>query len=477
MQAAMPKLFISYSWSNPEHEQWVLTFATRLRDNGVDAILDKWRLREGQDAHAFMEQMVTDPTVTKVAVICDRTYSERADRRRGGVGIESQIMSSEVCNKVEQTKFVAIATEKDALGQAYLPTFFKSKLYIDLSPDADFDVGLEKVLRWCFDKPFYIEPVIGTPPSFDDNKLSPVLAIGTAVSMLAQARNVTPQNMIATTRRFFEALEANLSTLGLDFGESENHDDAVIAGVESCIPLIKQMFHVITESMPYDNNDEIGDLVHHYLELIIGRFDEGQFSWSGDLRKFFAHFVLVYYVGVLIKYKRFGSVTRFLDEPFVYARDGSLTAKAASYENFRAPMQSLESRNSRLKLNRWSLHADLIKEICDKSGLSFQQFLQADFILYVRSILVDNADMWSRWYPLSLVYAANSDGALPLFVHAQSKSIREEILKMVGLSTIEGAKKLVAVTRDPQQNVKFNYHSLPSIRLANLNMLYPDLEL
>ena len=210
MQAAMPKLFISYSWSNPEHEQWVLTFATRLRDNGVDAILDKWRLREGQDAHAFMEQMVTDPTVTKVAVICDRTYSERADRRRGGVGIESQIMSSEVCNKVEQTKFVAIATEKDALGQAYLPTFFKSKLYIDLSPDADFDVGLEKVLRWCFDKPFYIEPVIGTPPSFDDNKLSPVLAIGTAVSMLAQARNVTPQNMIATTRRFFEALEANL---------------------------------------------------------------------------------------------------------------------------------------------------------------------------------------------------------------------------------------------------------------------------
>ena len=56
-----PKLFISYSWTGPEHMDWVLRLATDLRANGVNAVLDKWHLREGQDAHSFMEQMVTDP--------------------------------------------------------------------------------------------------------------------------------------------------------------------------------------------------------------------------------------------------------------------------------------------------------------------------------------------------------------------------------------------------------------------------------
>jgi len=39
-----PKLFISYSWTSPAHEQWVISLATDLRENGVDVILDKWDL-------------------------------------------------------------------------------------------------------------------------------------------------------------------------------------------------------------------------------------------------------------------------------------------------------------------------------------------------------------------------------------------------------------------------------------------------
>jgi len=37
-----------------------------LRESGVDVILDKWDLREGHDAYAFMEKMVTDPQIKKV---------------------------------------------------------------------------------------------------------------------------------------------------------------------------------------------------------------------------------------------------------------------------------------------------------------------------------------------------------------------------------------------------------------------------
>jgi hypothetical protein len=88
-----PKLFISYSWSTPDHQQWVLDLATVLRNDGVDVILDKWDLKEGNDAYAFMEKMVTDPSIKKVALISDKKYTEKADNREGGVGAETQIIT------------------------------------------------------------------------------------------------------------------------------------------------------------------------------------------------------------------------------------------------------------------------------------------------------------------------------------------------------------------------------------------------
>ncbi|WP_338317477.1 toll/interleukin-1 receptor domain-containing protein, partial [Bradyrhizobium ottawaense] len=70
-----PRAFISYSWSSPEHERWVMDLATQLVEGGVDVVLDKWNLREGNDAYQFMESMVTDPAVKKVIIVCDKRYA------------------------------------------------------------------------------------------------------------------------------------------------------------------------------------------------------------------------------------------------------------------------------------------------------------------------------------------------------------------------------------------------------------------
>src|SRR5512138_3058198 len=124
-----PKLFISYSWTSPSHEEWVLSLAAQLCQSGVDVILDKWDLKEGHDAHAFMEKMVTDPEIKKVAIICDRIYAKKADGRSGGVGTEAQIISPKVYAKQDQTKFVAVLPERDADGDPFLPTYYKTRKY------------------------------------------------------------------------------------------------------------------------------------------------------------------------------------------------------------------------------------------------------------------------------------------------------------------------------------------------------------
>jgi hypothetical protein len=89
-----PRVFISYSWTNEEHTQWVADLGERLMSDGIDVVLDQWSLKDGQALNSFMEQMVTDPSIKRVIIISDSRYAAKADTRTGGVGTESQIISS-----------------------------------------------------------------------------------------------------------------------------------------------------------------------------------------------------------------------------------------------------------------------------------------------------------------------------------------------------------------------------------------------
>src|SRR6266446_3808391 len=139
-----PKTFISYSWTSPEHQQWVLGLATQLRENGVDVIFDKWDLKEGDDAITFMEKIVTDESIEKVIVVLDKVYAEKADGRKGGVGTETQIITPQIYKKVrDQNKFVCVISETDAEGKPFLPAYYQSRLYIDLSKEEIFAENFE----------------------------------------------------------------------------------------------------------------------------------------------------------------------------------------------------------------------------------------------------------------------------------------------------------------------------------------------
>ena len=89
----IPKVFISYSWSS---DALVLDLAQRLVSHGVDVVLDKWELKEGNDKYKFMERCVNDADITKVLIICDKAYAQKANDRTGGVGDETVIISSEI---------------------------------------------------------------------------------------------------------------------------------------------------------------------------------------------------------------------------------------------------------------------------------------------------------------------------------------------------------------------------------------------
>jgi hypothetical protein len=117
-------------WTSPQHEQWVLDLADRLSGDGIVVTLDKWDLKEGQDKHVFMEQMVHDESIANVLVICDRGYQAKADDRKGGVGTETQLISKEVYENTGQEKFIPIVREYDQDGKPCMPPLHgESHLY------------------------------------------------------------------------------------------------------------------------------------------------------------------------------------------------------------------------------------------------------------------------------------------------------------------------------------------------------------
>lgn len=166
-EVKQPKVFISYSWSNQFHQEAVKSWADRLLQDGVEVILDIYDLNEGDDKYAFMESMVSDPTVSHVLVVCDSKYTERANAREKGVGTESTIISSEIYKRVKQSKFIPILCEFDAItGEPVAPIFMDARIGINFSTAEAVNENWEQLVRLLYNKPLHQKPKKGTVPLY-----------------------------------------------------------------------------------------------------------------------------------------------------------------------------------------------------------------------------------------------------------------------------------------------------------------------
>ena len=154
-----PRAFISYSHDSAEHKKWVLDFATTLRDRGIDAVLDQWDLKPGDDFPHFMETQLE--AADFVLMICTDKYVEKANAGEGGVGYEKMIMTASLLSKIDSSKVIPIIRQS---GTDARPTFMKTKIYIDFSNDENIEYSLDDLLRVLLQAPLYEKPEIGTNP-------------------------------------------------------------------------------------------------------------------------------------------------------------------------------------------------------------------------------------------------------------------------------------------------------------------------
>ena len=158
----MPKVFVSYSHKEPEHDHWAVDLASDLRRNGVDATLDVWDLTGGQDKAYFMESQIRDSNF--VILVCTPLYAKKSNIPKGGVGYEKNIISAEMLQASDlRPKFIPILRE--GTYENALPTYLGSKYAIDFRNPEDREQAIDELLRVIYRQPHPDKPPLGPTPS------------------------------------------------------------------------------------------------------------------------------------------------------------------------------------------------------------------------------------------------------------------------------------------------------------------------
>jgi len=447
MEEINPKLFISYSWTNPAHEGWVINLATELRESGVEVILDKWDLKEGHDAHVFMEKMVSDPDIKKVVIVCDSGYAEKANARRGGVGTETQIISPEIYGKQDQNKFVAVISERDAEGKPYVPIYYRSKVYIDLSSDELYTKNFEQLLRWIYDKPLHVKPDLGKKPAFLADSATTSLGTTTKYRRAIDAIHNNREYCKGALTEYFDTFTENLERFRIveKIGE---FDDQIVESIEQFLPYRNEAIDVFVALALYRNNLDTHQRLHRFFEQLIPYMHRPESmmqctEWDFDNFKFIIHELFLYAIASFLKYECYDAVSYLLRNRYYFAKNSGQN-KMLSFAEIREHMKSLEYRNSRLKLNRVSVRADLLSSRTF-SGINFGMITQADFILFIRDSFESlTCNQHQSWWPETCVYLDRYSGGLEIFIRAESGEYFDRIKIMLGIESKTDLEKLLA---------------------------------
>jgi hypothetical protein len=162
------KVFISYSWDDTAHSEWVLQLSEKLLSDGIDVILDRYELKIGENLNHFMEKAIISSNV--VLIILTENYKIKAENRKGGVGYEYSMINEQMYERQSEIKkFIPIL--RKGTKESSLPIFLKSYLYLNMVNDTEFEEKYEELIREIYDERKIQKPKLGNKPNFDEKKV------------------------------------------------------------------------------------------------------------------------------------------------------------------------------------------------------------------------------------------------------------------------------------------------------------------
>lgn len=103
----------------------------------------------------------------------------------------------------------------------------------------------------------------------------------------------------------------------------------------------------------------------------------------------------------------------------------------------------MDHRKRRLSSRRANLVADMLLERADGSLVTRDDVLQADFVLYLRSLLTDGY----RWHPATHVFAGGIHRPFEVFARSSSRAFFARFAPVLGVEDVDKFKDFVTQMR------------------------------
>ena len=135
------KAFISYKWDDDARNKWVEEFATDLRANGIDSILDRWEVRYGDSFTDYMTSKINDADVFLFIMTTRSVTAAEAPRDEGGaVKFEMQMATARRIAG-ENMRLIGIYREGSG-GVAHL----RDHRYADFRDDSQYESRFKELV-------------------------------------------------------------------------------------------------------------------------------------------------------------------------------------------------------------------------------------------------------------------------------------------------------------------------------------------
>lgn len=437
-----PKIFISYAWSGKDYEQKVLEFASKLKSDGIEVILDKWLMKPGSDTIDFMEQCVKDPSVNFVLMLLDKTYTEKANGRKGGVGIETQIISAQVYKDVSQEKFIPIIFDRDEDGTIYVPVYLNTRYYFDMTVE-NRDEEYVKLVKTLYGRPMYYEPALGAKPQWVDEKDNKISNVKFSLNM--------NKNEEETLTELFEQIK----DFNCDYRPSGKLDkemaEKILTYNNSFIPLRDIFIDIIKNSFKNDN----------FIDNVCDFYDKVKTIKGSSLKEEiignFVHESFIYLIAILYKNRRYKEINILITKTYFMKYGLSSTTNSNHYFYRRSYDTIDKAKNVKDDKNYYSGLAHTWIETLNVNAVNKDEFIFSDLLIHNLSIVLFNKQEW-YWFPKTYCYRPEYDSILADFsVRLKSRYEYDRKKELFSNMSIESLKKHFEVMKEIKEDGNSRY--------------------
>jgi hypothetical protein len=369
---------------------------------------------------------------------------------------------------------VQVIFERDDEGKEYCPAYLKSRIYIDLIDNEEYETNYEKLLRNIYNKPEHSKPALGKMPEWPNEESVDFSAIRNIIKQVKAYDGKNLAKIEFAVRKFNEEYATALN-LFADVVKTD-HVNNMIPQIEAMKPL-RDLFLDYVEAMlssGLNTADVLGDFFEQVYNAVFDCQGRGTYSgWDFDFAKFSIWELLIGTTAILIRCEYYAEIFNLLNRTYFLKRNAFDSAlEPQAYTGFYYTAQLLENtikpqtENSRL----YTLAGEILVNREKHPLINKKSLANADIVLYQLSRIFEvcQTNSWHHWFPRLYVYSSNgfSVAQQEIWSKMVSKRYCSKIMPLFGITTID--RLIDAVKHNPaEQNMRYNSCVASAPAIAN----------